>query len=74
MVIDLQRESLQPTVSFPGIRVCHYVLLFANKLEYSSVLSHQVFRHQWSHLDLKAAFRHVPINLCDYWLLLFEWN
>ena len=24
--------------------------------------------------DLKAAFRHVPINPCDYWLLLFEWN
>jgi hypothetical protein len=24
--------------------------------------------------DLKAAFRHIPINPCDYWLLLFEWN
>jgi hypothetical protein len=24
--------------------------------------------------DLKAAFRHVPINPCDYWLLLFEWE
>ena len=24
--------------------------------------------------DLKAAFRHVPINPCDYWLLLFKWN
>jgi hypothetical protein len=24
--------------------------------------------------DLKAAFRHIPINSCDYWLLLFEWN
>lgn len=24
--------------------------------------------------DLKAAFRHVPINHCDYWLLIFEWN
>src|SRR5438552_13951854 len=24
--------------------------------------------------DLKAAFRHVPINPCDYWLLLFEWD
>ena len=24
--------------------------------------------------DLKAAFRHVPTNPCDYWLLLFEWN
>src|SRR5277367_1383974 len=24
--------------------------------------------------DLKAAFRHVPINPCDYWLLVFEWN
>jgi hypothetical protein len=24
--------------------------------------------------DLKAAFRHVPISPCDYWLLLFEWN
>jgi hypothetical protein len=24
--------------------------------------------------DLKAAFRHVPINPCDYWLLIFEWD
>jgi len=24
--------------------------------------------------DLKAACRHVPINPCDYWLLLFKWN
>jgi hypothetical protein len=24
--------------------------------------------------DLKATFRHIPINPCDYWLLLFEWN
>src|SRR5216117_1891807 len=24
--------------------------------------------------DLKAAFRHIPINPCNYWLLLFEWN
>jgi hypothetical protein len=24
--------------------------------------------------DLKAAFRHVPMNPCDYWLLIFEWN
>ena len=24
--------------------------------------------------DLKAAFRHIPISPCDYWLLLFEWN
>jgi hypothetical protein len=24
--------------------------------------------------DLKAAFRHIPINPCDYWLLLFEWE
>jgi Reverse transcriptase (RNA-dependent DNA polymerase) len=24
--------------------------------------------------DLKAAFRHVPINPCDYWLLMFEWD
>ena len=24
--------------------------------------------------DLKSAFRHVPINPCDYWLLLFEWQ
>jgi Reverse transcriptase (RNA-dependent DNA polymerase) len=24
--------------------------------------------------DLKAAFRHVPINPCDYWLLRFEWD
>jgi len=24
--------------------------------------------------DLKTAFRHVPINPCDYWLLLFEWE
>jgi len=24
--------------------------------------------------DLKATFRHVPINPCDYWLLLFEWD
>jgi hypothetical protein len=24
--------------------------------------------------DLKAAFRHIPINPYDYWLLLFEWN
>jgi hypothetical protein len=22
--------------------------------------------------DLKAAFQHIPINPCDYWLLLFE--
>jgi hypothetical protein len=24
--------------------------------------------------DLKAAFRHLPINPCDYWLLVFEWD
>jgi hypothetical protein len=24
--------------------------------------------------DLKSAFRHVPINPCDYWLLIFEWQ
>jgi Reverse transcriptase (RNA-dependent DNA polymerase) len=24
--------------------------------------------------DLKSAFRHVPIDPCDYWLLLFEWQ
>ena len=24
--------------------------------------------------DLKAAFRHVPIAPCDYWLLIFEWE
>jgi hypothetical protein len=24
--------------------------------------------------DLKAAFRHIPINPCEYWLLLFEWE
>jgi len=24
--------------------------------------------------DLKSAFRHIPINPCDYWLLLFEWQ
>jgi hypothetical protein len=24
--------------------------------------------------DLKAAFRHIPIHPCDYWLLLFEWE
>ena len=24
--------------------------------------------------DLKSAFRHIPVNPCDYWLLLFEWN
>ena len=24
--------------------------------------------------DLKSAFRHVPINPCDYWLLVFEWQ
>ena len=24
--------------------------------------------------NLKAAFHHIPINPCDYWLLLFEWN
>ena len=24
--------------------------------------------------DIKAAFRHVPINPCDYWLLMFEWD
>ena len=24
--------------------------------------------------DLKAAFRHVPMNPCDYWLLVFKWN
>ena len=24
--------------------------------------------------DLKAAFRHIPIDPCDYWLLLFEWD
>ena len=24
--------------------------------------------------DLKAAFRHIPISPCDYWLLIFEWN
>jgi hypothetical protein len=24
--------------------------------------------------DLKAAFRHIPINLCDYWLFVFEWD
>jgi hypothetical protein len=24
--------------------------------------------------DLKAAFCHVPINPCDYWLLMFEWD
>src|SRR5579859_1862347 len=24
--------------------------------------------------DLKAAFRHIPISPCDYWLLLFEWQ
>jgi Reverse transcriptase (RNA-dependent DNA polymerase) len=24
--------------------------------------------------DLKAAFRHIPINPCDYWLLVFEWD
>ena len=22
--------------------------------------------------DLKSTFRHVPINPCDYWLLVFE--
>jgi len=24
--------------------------------------------------DLKSAFRHIPIDPCDYWLLLFEWQ
>ena len=24
--------------------------------------------------DLKSAFRHIPINPCDYWLLIFEWQ
>jgi hypothetical protein len=24
--------------------------------------------------DLKSAFHHVPIDPCDYWLLLFEWQ
>ena len=24
--------------------------------------------------DLKSAFRHVHVNPCDYWLLLFEWQ
>lgn len=24
--------------------------------------------------DLKSAFRHIPVNPCDYWLLVFEWN
>jgi hypothetical protein len=24
--------------------------------------------------DLKAAFRHIPINPCDYWLLIFKWD
>ena len=24
--------------------------------------------------DLKSAFRHVPIDPCDYWLLMFEWQ
>ena len=24
--------------------------------------------------DLKSAFHHVPINPCDYWLLVFEWQ
>src|SRR5579859_7787171 len=24
--------------------------------------------------DLKAAFCHIPISPCDYWLLLFEWQ
>ena len=24
--------------------------------------------------DLKSAFRHIPINPCDHWLLLFEWQ
>src|SRR4030095_14000174 len=24
--------------------------------------------------DLKSAFRHVPINPCDYWLFIFEWE
>jgi len=22
--------------------------------------------------DLKAAFRHIPVHPCDYWLLVFE--
>ena len=24
--------------------------------------------------DLKSAFRHIPINSCDHWFLLFEWQ
>ena len=24
--------------------------------------------------DIKSAFRHIPTNPCDYWLLLFEWQ
>jgi len=24
--------------------------------------------------DLKSAFRYIPINPCDYWLLIFEWQ
>ena len=24
--------------------------------------------------DLKSAFRHIPVAVSDYWLLIFEWN
>ena len=24
--------------------------------------------------DLKSAFRHIPIAVSDYWLLIFEWE
>ena len=24
--------------------------------------------------DLKSAFRHVPVNHNDHWLLIFEWD
>jgi hypothetical protein len=24
--------------------------------------------------DLKSAFRHIPIAISDYWLLIFEWE
>jgi hypothetical protein len=24
--------------------------------------------------DLKSAFRHIPVNPHDYWLLIFEWE
>lgn len=53
VIIDLKRDSLQPTVCFPtseGIRVHHYVLVSIDAVGRWSVFSHQVFRHQRSHL------------------------